>query len=482
MSEIASNILHGCIYNDDYVRKVLPHIEVRYFEDEYEKLIFTAVKEYLEKYNKRPSLEAISIAVSKLNNITDDTFQEARSFLEILNEKKHDNVDTDWLTDETESWCKERDLILAIQRAIMVVRGEDKELTVNALPELLQKSLAISFDTSIGHDFLEDAESRYDFYNEDLARLPFDIEYFNKITKGGVPKKTLNIIMGGTGGFKSGTMCHMAAANLFGGKNVLYITLELSEERVAERIDANMLDCEIDDLKNMDRDEYIRKINAVKAQTAGRLIVKEYPTASAHAGHFRHLIRELNLKKSFKPDVIYIDYINICASSRCRGGENSYTLVKSIAEEVRGLAVECDVPIWSATQTNRNGYADSDVGLENTSESFGLPAVSDLFIAAINTPELQEQNLIMFKQLKNRYGAIGGEGDKFVVGINRAKMRLYDPEDGAQSNVSIMGKATTQSQQDVLNAAMATPSFGNKPKSQVTDNGNSDVFSGFNFT
>lgn len=479
MSEIASNIIHGCVFNDDYMRSVIPHIEVRYFEEESEQLIYKAISEHISKYNKRPSLEAISIALNKVNNITDDTFKEAKSFLGLLNEKRLDEIDVKWLTDETEEWCKRRDLILAIQRAVMIVRGEDKELTVNALPELLQKSLAISFDTSIGHDFLEDAEARYEFYNEDLERVAFDIEWFNKITKNGCPNKTLNIIMGGTGGFKSGTMCHMAAANLFGGKNVLYITLELSEERVAERIDANMLDCDLDDLKDLPKDEYIRKIQAVKSMTAGRLIIKEYPTASAHAGHFRHLLRELKLKKNFIPHIIYIDYLNICASSRCRGGENSYTLVKSIAEEIRGLAVEFDVPIWSATQTNRSGYADSDVGLENTSESFGLPATADFFVAAITNKELEEQNLIMFKQLKNRFAAITSDNEKFVVGITRAKMRLYDPDDNAQDNVSILGKATTKSQQEVLNAAMAMPTFGKKPKTIANDDAES--FAGFAF-
>jgi replicative DNA helicase len=464
MSDITNSIIQGCLYNDDYMRGVIPHIELRYFEEDSHRIVYEALSQYVEKYNKSPSIDAIGIAINKRDDITDEIYQESRTLLVEMDSRKNETIEKDWLTDETESWCKERDLILAIQRSIMIVRGEDKEMTVNSLPELLQKSLSISFDQSIGHDFLEDAECRYDFYNEALQRVPFDIDYFNKITKGGTPNKTLNIIMGGTGGFKSGTMCHFAASNLFAGKNVLYITLELSEERVAERIDANMLDCEMDYLKDMDREEYVRKINAIKQQTSGRLIIKEYPTASAHAGHFRHLLRELSLKKDFKADIIYIDYLNICASSRCRGGENSYTLVKSIAEEIRGLAVEFDVPIWSATQTNRSGYSDSDVGLENTSESFGLPATADFFIAAITTPELDEQNLIMYKQLKNRYGAIGGDGDKFVVGINRAKMRLYDPEESAQDNISIMGKAESKSQKDVLEAAMQTPQFGKKAK------------------
>lgn len=479
MTDIVDSIIHGCMYDDDFMRGVLPHIQERYFEDEGHKVVYEAFKTYVDKYNQRPSKDAVAININKREDITDGTYQDALTVLAEADARKHDTVNRDWLMDETEEWCRNRDLVLAIQRSILIIRGEDKELTVNALPELLSNSLAITFDASVGHDFLEDHEARFDFYNEDLQRVPFDIEFFNRITKGGVPNKTLNIIMGGTGGFKSGTMCHFAAANLFAGKDVLYITCELSEERVAERIDANMLDVEIDDIRNMDRDEYIRKIKAIKAATTGRLIIKEYPTASAHAGHFRHLLRELKLKKDFTPQVIYVDYLNICASSRCRGGENSYTLVKSIAEELRGLAVEFDVPIWSATQTNRSGYGDSDVGLENTSESFGLPATADFFVAAISSPELEEQGLLMFKQLKNRYGALGGENEKFVVGVNKAKMRLYDPEDDAQENVNIMGKASTKSQQEVLDAACAAPQFGKKTaaSAMATD----DEFKGFDF-
>lgn len=479
MSDIVDSIIHGCMYDDDYCRGVVPHIELRYFEEESHKVIYKAFSDYIGKYNKRPSADALSIMVNKREDISDDVYQEAITRIKAYESKKHDLNDRDWLTDETEAWCKNRSIVLAIQRSVLIMRGEDKELTENALPDLLQKALAVSFDTSIGHDFLDDAECRFDFYHEDLERIPFDIEYFNQITKGGTPNKTLNIIMGGTGGFKSGTMCHMAAANLFAGKNVLYITMELSEERVAERIDANMLDCEIDDLKDLSREEYIRKIQKIRENTVGRMVIKEYPTASAHAGHFRHLLRELELKKNFKPDIIYLDYLNICASSRCRGGENSYTLVKSIAEEIRGLAVEFDVPIWSATQTNRSGYADSDVGLENTSESFGLPATADFFVAAITTPELEEQGLIMFKQLKNRYGPVMGDNEKFVVGIKRGKMRLYDAEASAQDNIMGGGGNMTKSQQEVLDEAMAQPQFGVKAKSSGTSD---EPVGDFNFS
>lgn len=476
MADVVDSILHGCLYDDDYVREVLPFIKSEYFEDMSHTAIFKSFTDYMNKYNQRPAANALAVMIRQRDDITDDIYKDSLELLKAYHTDRNEPINRDWLKDQTEEWCKDRDLVLAVQKAIMIIRGEDKEMSRDALPDLLRNSLAVSFDTSVGHDFLNDYESRYDFYNEDLERLSFDLDMFNKITKGGVPNKTLNIILAGTGGFKSGTMCHMAAANLFAGKNVLYITMELAEERVAERIDANMLDIEIDDVKKLQKQDYVNKIESILANTVGNLIIKEYPTASAHTGHFRHLLRELELKKNFKPDVIYIDYLNICASARCRGGENSYTLVKSISEEIRGLAVEFDVPIWSATQTNRSGLNNTDVTLENVSESTGLSSTCDLMIAAMQSDDLKEQGLMLFKQLKNRFGDIA-QDEKFVVGVNKAKMRLFDVDDQGAAKAMGASKIDSQAQKDVLNDAMSLPQFGAKSSKKST----SDSFDGFNF-
>lgn len=426
-------ILRHLLNDEDFARRTLPYLKSEYFHDRLEKTVYQEIDKFVNKYNSLPTKEALTLEMDGRNDLSDEEFSSASSLISSLD---CEDVDKQWLTDTTEKWCQEKAIYNAIMNSIAILDGNDKKHDKGAIPELLSEALGVSFDPNIGHDFLEDSDTRYDFYHRVEERIPFDLEYLNKITKGGLPKKTLNIILAGTGVGKSLAMCHMASANLLEGKNVLYVTMEMAEEKIAQRIDANLLNVTLDDLEALSKDMYDKKIEKVRGKTSGKLIVKEYPTASAGSGHFRHLLNELRLKRSFVPDIIYVDYLNICTSSRIKGGAqvNSYTLVKAIAEELRGLAVEFNVPLVSATQTTRSGYTNSDVGLEDTSESFGLPATADFMVALISSEELEELGQIMVKQLKNRYGD-PNTYKRFVVGVDRAKMRLFDCEQTAQEDV-----------------------------------------------
>ena len=406
------------------MRRVLPFIKPEYFEGVYQQL-FRQVAKFVAKYNKLPTAETFKIELDDNNNMSDEHYRHA---VEIIPEIfKKEEVDETWLYNKTEKWCQDRALFNAIMESISVIDGKHQKLTKDALPDLLQKALAVTFDTNIGHDYLENILERYEFYHSQEEKIPFDIEKLNEITKGGLSNKSLNIALAGTGVGKSLFMCHLAASALSLGKNVLYITMEMSEERIAERIDANLLDIPIDQIEHMTQEMFTNAVNRLKTKTNGKLIVKEYPTGSANANHFRALLNELKLKKGFIPDIIMIDYLNICASSRMKmgGSVNSYAYIKAIAEELRGLAVEFDLPIVSATQTTRTGYSSSDPGLEDTSESFGLPATADLMFALVSNEELEAQGQIMVKQLKNRYND-PNKNKRFLVGIDRSKMRLYD--------------------------------------------------------
>ena len=430
-NKIEQTILRNLLTDDDYMRRVLPFIKPEYFEGPY-RTLFKEAGKYVAKYNKLPTAESFMV---ELNNSTlsGDAYTAACEIAETL--FVGDKVDDKWLLDNTEKWCQDRAIYNAVMESITIIDGKHSTLTKNSLPSLLQDALAVTFDASVGHDYIEDVNQRYDFYHTEEDRIPFDLEYFNKITKGGVPNKTLNIALAGTGVGKSLFMCHVAAAALTEGSNVLYITMEMAEERIAERIDANLLNVPIDQLDHLSKDMFTTKVADLARKTTGKLIVKEYPTGSAHAGHFRALLNELKLKKQFVPDIIFIDYLNICASSRMKGmggAINSYNYIKAIAEELRGLAVEYDLPIFSATQTIRSGYSNSDVGLEDTSESFGLPATADLMFALISTEELERDGQIMVKQLKNRYNDPTNY-KRFVVGIDRSRMRLYDVDDSQQT-------------------------------------------------
>ena len=424
----------GKLINDEiYSRRILPYLKAEYFSDRVERIIYKQIDDFITKFNNLPSKEALTIELDGQGNLSDQDFKDCTSYISKLVES---DQDADWLIETTEKFCQEKALYNAIMDSIQIIDGNEKNKDKGAIPEILSDALSVSFDPNIGHDFIDDAEARHDFYNKVEERVEFDLEYMNIITKGGAPKKTLNIILAGTGVGKSLAMCHMAAANLMSGRNVLYITMEMAEERIAERVDANLLNVSLDDLKAMPKDMFVKKMNKVKGKTSGKLIVKEYPTASAGVGHFRHLLNELKLKRNFKPDIIYIDYLNICASSRMKAGANvnSYTMIKAIAEEIRGLAVEMDVPIFSATQTTRSGYSNSDVGLEDTSESFGLPATADFMFALISTEEMEELGQLMVKQLKNRYGDPNSK-KRFVIGVDRSKMRLFDVEQSAQDDI-----------------------------------------------
>ena len=430
-ANIEQTILRNLLTDEKYMRKVLPFIKPDYFQGVY-KTLFREVGMYVAKYNKLPSSESLSIELQDAS-MSQDQFTMAMEIVPQL--FTIEKIDQEWLLNNTEKWCQDRAIYNSIMESISIIDGKHDSLTKNALPELLQKALGVAFDTNIGHDYIENAEERYDFYHKEEDRIPFDLNYFNKITKGGVPRKTLNIDLAGTGVGKSLYMCHVAASSLVEGRNVLYITMEMAEERIAERIDANLLNVPIDQLDSMSKDMFTEKVNNLARKTTGRLIVKEYPTGSAHAGHFRALLNELKLKKQFEPDVIFVDYLNICASSRMKamgGAINSYTYIKAIAEELRGLAVEFDLPIFSATQTTRSGYSNSDVGLEDTSESFGLPATADLMFALISTEELEKDGQMMVKQLKNRYND-PTQHKRFVIGVDRSKMRLYDVEESQQN-------------------------------------------------
>jgi len=427
-------IFNNIIHNEDYGRKVIPFLKEEYFGDYSNKTVFQLIDDYVKKYNHFPSKEALAIDLSNRDGIGEDAFKQCKN---IISEIQPDpNTQLEWLLDQTEKFCQEKAVYNAIMKSIQLLDDKTGKTSKGAIPQILSDALGVSFDTSIGHDFIDDSEARYEFYHTKEIRVPFDLEYFNAITNGGLPKKTLNIALAGTGVGKSLFMCHCAAANMVAGYNVLYITMEMAEERIAERIDANLLDVTIDELKLLPRDSYEKKMERLKQKVKGKLKIKEYPTACAGSANFRHLINELKIKKNFMPDVIYIDYLNICTSSRIKSGANvnSYTLIKSIAEELRGLAVEYNVPIISATQTTRTGYSSSDVGLEDTSESFGLPATADFMFALISTEELQDLGQIMVKQLKNRYND-PSVNRRFVLGVDRSKMRLYDCEQSAQDDL-----------------------------------------------
>ena len=438
MERIEATILRNLVFNEEYSRKVIPFIEPDYFESRSEKVIFEEITKFIVKYGSAITSEALSI---ELENRTDLGETEVKETRDLISNFLDSPVENQWLLETTEKWCRDRAIYLALMESISIADGQDNNKNRDAIPSILSDALAVSFDNHIGHDYLNDYEERYEFYHQTEEKIPFDLEFFNKITKGGLCNKSLNIALAGTGVGKSLFMCHVAAAALLQGKNVLYITLEMAEEKIAERIDANLLNVNIQDITDLPKSMFETKVENVAKKTRGSLIIKEYPTASAHSGHFRALLNELSLKKSFKPDIIFVDYLNICSSSRYKGSANinSYTLVKSIAEELRGLAVEAEVPIVSATQTTRSGYGSSDVDLTDTSESFGLPATADLMFALISTEELEQLGQIMVKQLKNRYND-PTISKRFVIGIDRAKMRLYDCEQTAQDDILDSGQ------------------------------------------
>lgn len=433
---IEHTIFQNLLQNEEYCRNVICYLDESYFNDLSYKLTFDVVKNYLDTYNKIPSKEAVIIELESKEKVSEEHIETSKTFVKSLY-KDYEKPDMEWLMDKTEKYCQDKAIYNAILKSIRIMEGEEKKLGKGDIPDLLSSALAVSFDNSIGHDYLEDAKIRFDFYHDAQEKLPFSIDLLNRITNGGVNKKSLNVILSGTGVGKTLTMCDFAANNLEEGKNVLYITLEISEKIIGQRIDANRLDVTMDDIKFMSEETFMKKINKLKSKSGiGKLVIKEYPTSSASSANFRHLLNELKNKKSFVPDVIYIDYINICASSRLKGAANvnSYTYVKAIAEELRALGVEFNVPIWTATQTTRSGYDNSDVGMTDVSESFGLAASADFLIAMISTDELKSMNQIMVKQLKNRYGD-PDKHKRFVVGVDRAKMRLYDLEESAQNDL-----------------------------------------------
>ena len=438
MDNVEFLILRNLLYNEEYLRKTIPFIKAEYFEDLNQKIIFEEISNFVGEYNKLATKEALCIEIESRTDINDESF---KNIVTVITGFEDDTVEFNWLVDTTEKWCRDRAIYLALMESIQLADGKDDTKGRDAIPTILSDALAVSFDNHVGHDYLNDYEERYESYHRKEDKIPFDLEYFDKITKGGLPNKTLNIALAGTGVGKSLFMCHVASSVLLQDKNVLYITLEMAEEKIAERIDANLLNVNIQDITDLPKQMFESKVTNLAQKTQGTLIIKEYPTASAHSGHFRALLNELALKKSFKPDIIFIDYLNICASSRYRAGSNvnSYSYIKAIAEELRGLAVETNLPIVSATQTTRSGYGSSDVDLTDTSESFGLPATADLMFALISTEELEALNQIMVKQLKNRYND-PTMNKRFVVGIDRAKMRLYDCEQSAQEDIIDNGK------------------------------------------
>lgn len=431
-NQLQTTILQKIVNDEKFCRKVLPFIKTEYFDSAH-KCIYRLVLDFITKYNKLPTRAALDIDFQNKAETSEDLYPKAVSILESLDQNPQ--VEETWLLENTEKWCKDRAVFLAIMESIEIIDGKKKDLSKDAIPDILHKALGINFDNSVGHDYLQDFEKRYDFYHRVEDRLPFDLELFNTITKGGVPRKTLNIALAGTGVGKSLFMCHVAASALAQGKNVLYITLEMSEERIAERIDANLMNIQIDQLPSLSKGMFADKVTRIAGTTVGKLIIKEYPTASAHTGHFRALLNELKLKKDVVPDVIFVDYLNICASSRMKGlggSINTYSLIKAIAEELRGLAVEFNVPIFSATQTTRSGFSNTDLELTDTSESFGLPATADFMFALITTEELEKLGQMMVKQLKNRYNDPSAN-KRFIIGVDRSKMKLYDVEDKAQT-------------------------------------------------
>ena len=455
MDNVELLILRSLLHNEDYARKVIPFIKGDYFEQPSQKITFEEISEFITEYDELPSKEALYIEVENRNDVTEELYSQIKELIGVLDDSPSDR---EWLTNTSEKWCRDRAIYLALMESIKLADGKDEKKGRDAIPSILSDALAVSFDNNVGHDYLQDYEARYESYHKKEDKIPFDLEYFNKITKGGIPNKTLNIALAGTGVGKSLFMCHMAGSSLIGGRNVLYITLEMAEEKIAERIDANLLNVNIQEITDLPKPMFESKVTSLAKKTQGTLIVKEYPTASAHSGHFKALLNELALKKSFKPDIIFIDYLNICASSRYRGNSNvnSYSYIKAIAEELRGLAVEANVPIVSATQTTRSGFGSSDVDLTDTSESFGLPATADLMFALISTEELEALGQIMVKQLKNRYND-PTMNKRFVVGVDRAKMRLYDCEQKAQSDLLDSG-------QEEEYDALADKAFNEKKK------------------
>ena len=438
MDKVEFLILRNLLHNEEYIRKVIPFIKSEYFEDTNQKIVFEEILSFVQEYNQPATKEVLCIEIEKRNDINEQEFKKVVQVISCLEDV---TTELNWLVDTTEKWCRDRAIYLALMESIHITDGKDAKKNRDSIPTILSEALAVSFDTHIGHDYLLDYEQRYEYYHKKENRIEFDLDFFNKITNGGVPNKTLNIFLAGTNVGKTLAMCHMASSFLLQSKNVLYITMEMAEEEIAKRMDANMFNVPINQLEDLPKSMFNSKASKLLEKTKGSLIIKEYPTAAAHAGHFKALLNELSLKKSFRPDVIFIDYINICASSRFRAGSNmnSYSIIKSIAEELRGLAVEHNVPIFSATQTTRSGFSSSDVEITDTSESFGLPATADFLVALISTEELEGLGQIMIKQLKNRYG------DKsilkrFVVGIDRAKMRLYDVEQSAQNDILDSGK------------------------------------------
>ena len=435
---IEQTILRNLLFTEEYYRKVVPFLKADYFQEYHEKIIFEEIADFASKYDKIPTQEVLAINLQNRNDLTDDAYKDS---VQAVSDLSDEWVDYEWLLDATEKFCQDRAIYIALMQSIKIADGGDKKISRDAIPSILQEALAVSFDEHIGHDYIEQASDRYDFYHRKEEKVPFDLEKFNFITKGGLSNKTLNVALAGTGVGKSLFMCHAAAAALTQNYNVLYITCEMAEEKIAERIDANLLNVNVKDIAELPEVLFTSKIQEIARKTQGKLIIKEYPTASAHAGHFKALLSDLKLKKDFKPDIIFVDYLNICASARYKGAiVNSYTYVKAIAEELRGLAVECNVPIVSATQTTRSGYGNSDPDLTDTSESFGLPATADFMFALISTDELEQQGRLMVKQLKNRYSDLV-TSRKFMVGIDRSKMRLYDVADDA-SEISINAEDT----------------------------------------
>ncbi|CAB4143730.1 41 helicase [uncultured Caudovirales phage] len=429
-------IFNNLLNNETYARKTIPFLKPDYFHNRNDKVVFELINSYVMEYNAFPTKEALLVDLNNRDNISEDQFKECKELVEEIPDQSDQLSNVDWLVDQTEKFCQDKAIYNAIMQSIQIMDDKTGKMAKGSIPQLLSDALAVSFDTSIGHDFIEDADSRFEFYHRKEERLPFDIDFLNKITRGGLPRKTLNILLAGTGVGKTLAMCHFAASYMAAGKNVLYITMEMAEEKIAERIDANLLNVPLDELGVLPKESYDKKMTRLKEKTIGRLIVKEYPTSTAGAANFRHLLNELKIKKNFVPDVIFIDYLNICMSSRLKQGANvnSYTYIKAIAEELRGLAVEFNVPIISATQTTRSGYDSSDVGLTDTSESFGLPATADFMVALIATDELKALNQIMVKQLKNRYSD-PEMYKRFVVGVDRPRMRLYDAEQSAQDDI-----------------------------------------------
>ena len=441
-TRLEQTILKNLIQNEEFTRKTLPYIKSEFFSERDEEFLFKQIREYFLKYQTSPTPEALIIDIDEKDDVDQQLLSDTMVLIRDIKEDVSDTPD-EWLIDSTEKWCKDRAVYNGVMNSIAII--QDKQGHQGEIPDILREALSVSFDSNIGHDFIEDWDSRYEFMHREEERIPFDLELMNKITKGGLPNKTLNIVMAGTGVGKSLFMCHCASSSLLQGKNVLYITMEMAEEKIAERIDPNLLDISLNELQDLPKLMYEKKITRIREKTKGKLIIKEYPTATAHSGHIRHLLQELDLKRDFKPDMIFIDYLNICSSFRVRPGSNvnTYSYIKSIAEELRGLAVEFDVPIMSATQTNRTGFVSTDVGLEDTSESFGLPATADFMFALISTEDMQELDQVMVKQLKNRYNDPGYH-KRFVLGVDRAKMRLYDCEQSAQDELVDIGPVMDQ--------------------------------------